>query len=1339
MLFIFWALTFRYSDKSKQSRYLCCIFQFGIVVGNRSLQARFLFAFAKKMFFKLGESLRKRLGIAASVSDEEKEAIAQIKALEARAQSLSKLNLGPSETQIVRRGVGYRCDMCYETEFAPSPESAAKGDKFERFHCHNCSEFVTSYDLCARCLKQHDETHRFSRSPNVQVELLGFDNVNETLMNRFEAFHERILFFLPPDEQEEHDNESDDDSNIDDDQLTAEQRVRKRARDQHVSLVSTRRYVTYGEMYERVLNAMAGLRHSLHATTEVLHDAGGCDKTMVALVARNSLEWIVSDYALLFGGFVSATIDCGMDAASMAAILARVQPATLMCSSGMLAPMMRAIDASQCGDVIGLVVVLDECNMADACAALADDATFACLKVASLANIEHMGALLRTSPSKSRAAASSSTSSGAASTSWMCTPVKREPTDLVSLINSSGSTGLPKSVMMIDSQLRSHAGAASGSFEGPIVSFLSAPLALATARFSTLMVIGNGGSVVIFSHRNMALLFEEMRAAAPSSFSAPPSVFNKVHSNFMVRFDVASKLLRRRHTNDDDEDDDVESKVRTLREQLLDDVVVGFGHRLQTVGTGGAKPSEVLMAWLRETFEARGIVVYESYGSTEVGSIAVNGRKAPNITVKIKSVPELGYSGKEVPFARGELWVRAMLRSGGYFDDANSTASNFDDDGFFNSGDIVEYDAETQRITVLDRTKNFVKLAQSVFVSPEKVEGICLASPLVHQIWVHGSIDHTFLLAVVVPTELLSTRRIRGIGVDNGDDGAKAASSSSTSTSSIGGDTYCCEILLQEMARLGELAGLQSFEVPRGVIVDRSLEFSPENGLLTGSSKPRRLALRKHYQVQLDALFEELGANDGVRRYEEMLRLMLGLDDTVVGQSLADQGLDSVRLVQLQRSVADSVDLGKLLPNELLFRPDTSVQSLARYLAGGHDDDDNDEHVDWHAQIANDAQLFVRDDDDDNDDDGQQDAATLLLTGATGFLGVFLLRQVCVSEAYEQHRIACLVRAPDGNAAAERLRHTAAHYRLTSSIDWQRIDALAGDLAAPKLGVADECYASLLANVDVVIHCGAAVNGLKPYSALRGANVEGTRSALQLAATSRRRATFLHISTLSTLSSGAAGRDERATPRVALLSASNGYASSKSVAELVVADAVERGLIDRRRAIIVRPGAISACASPAIAPPLSNSSDFLSKFLRAIVHMRSAPALEQRFEMTPVDQCSAAIVQMLTIDDDQQEEGEQRPRVYHIVSGGQQSPAMNDLYAAASSEIAIVAFDQWRQALFDDNSSNPLFPLLAYFRGIGFPNAPGTFSDAETQSKLSIHLNASDADYLKSLINHLDS
>ncbi|MFF8293484.1 amino acid adenylation domain-containing protein [Streptomyces sp. NPDC016309] len=244
------------------------------------------------------------------------------------------------------------------------------------------------------------------------------------------------------------------------------------------------------------------------------------------------------------------------------------------------------------------------------------------------------------------------------------------------------------------------------------------------------------------------------------------------------------------------------------------------------------------------------------------------------------------------------------------------------------------------------------------------------------------------------------------------------------------------------------------------------------------------------------------------------------------------------------------------------------------------------------------------------------DPGHVLLTGATGFLGAFLLRDLLDRTGGVVH---CLVRAGDRAAADKRLRVTLERYGLWDDSRAHRVVAVPGDLALPRLGLAPDRFDRLARTVDVVFHAGAEVNLAYGYERLAAANVGGTAEVLRLAA-AHRTVPVHHVSTVGVFppSGPPAGRVPPGHPLgdVALLR--NGYAESKWVAETLVARARERGL----PVTVYRPTRIAGSSTTGAC----QTSDFLWLLVKGCVEAGLAPGdYMSDFDLVPVDHVSGAI------------------------------------------------------------------------------------------------------------------
>jgi amino acid adenylation domain-containing protein/thioester reductase-like protein len=243
----------------------------------------------------------------------------------------------------------------------------------------------------------------------------------------------------------------------------------------------------------------------------------------------------------------------------------------------------------------------------------------------------------------------------------------------------------------------------------------------------------------------------------------------------------------------------------------------------------------------------------------------------------------------------------------------------------------------------------------------------------------------------------------------------------------------------------------------------------------------------------------------------------------------------------------------------------------------------------------------------------------IFLTGATGYLGAFLLRDLLRQTRAE---IFCLVRSATVAEGKGRLRKSLEAYGLWDEDLGERIWVVPGDLSRPLLGLSRERFNELAARVDAVFHNGALVNMVSPYEALKAANVFGTREVLWLACQSKPKPVH-YVSTVSVFDA-ANRRDGRAILEQDSLDHGGrlvgGYAQSKWVAEKLVVMARDRGL----PVAIYRPGRIIGSAATGVWSP----DDFLCGLIKACVELGMAPDLDLPVEVVPVEYVSGAVVRL---------------------------------------------------------------------------------------------------------------
>ncbi|MDT0572596.1 non-ribosomal peptide synthetase [Streptomyces sp. DSM 3412] len=311
----------------------------------------------------------------------------------------------------------------------------------------------------------------------------------------------------------------------------------------------------------------------------------------------------------------------------------------------------------------------------------------------------------------------------------------------------------------------------------------------------------------------------------------------------------------------------------------------------------------------------------------------------------------------------------------------------------------------------------------------------------------------------------------------------------------------------------------------------------------------------------------------------------------------------------------------------------------------------------------------------------------ILLTGATGFVGAFLLAELLQRTSARVH---CLVRARTDAEAGERLTGALRRYGidLGPAPDEARLHVVRGDLAAGDLGLDPSDWAGLRERVDTIVHSGAHVHHLSPYDRLKPANVEGTRTLLRLAAEGRHKA-FHHLSTLGVFGLGQNSRLVREDSPIdgEKHPFGNGYAASKWVADRLVERAFERGAAGG----IHRLGRIWAhTATGAV-----SADDMFSRLLTSCAALGcypTGPDLEEA--LLPVDVLARAVVGLMLT-------GTGTARVHHLhhprtVGAGVFMSGYDRTRGTVSEAVPLTEWlDRLRRAS-EQGQDLPILPYQAY-------------------------------------------
>ncbi|MBD2728264.1 thioester reductase domain-containing protein [Nostoc sp. FACHB-892] len=306
----------------------------------------------------------------------------------------------------------------------------------------------------------------------------------------------------------------------------------------------------------------------------------------------------------------------------------------------------------------------------------------------------------------------------------------------------------------------------------------------------------------------------------------------------------------------------------------------------------------------------------------------------------------------------------------------------------------------------------------------------------------------------------------------------------------------------------------------------------------------------------------------------------------------------------------------------------------------------------------------------------------IFLTGGTGFLGAFLIRELLQETNAD---IYCLVRAANAEEGKSKLQKNLEQYAIWQEEFNSRIIPIVGDLSLPLLGVGSEQFQTLATNIDTIYHSGALLNYVFPYSALKAANVLGTQEVLRLACQVKVKPVH-YVSSVAVFESTAyAGKvvkeqDEFNHWEGIYL----GYSQTKWVAEKLVKIARDRGL----PVTIHRPPLISGDSKTGIC----NTHDFINLMTKGCLQMGYFPDVDYMLDMSPVDYVSKAIVYL----------SRQKESIGKAFNLQHPQPVslkiLVEWIRSFGYSVEMIPYEKWQSELINNVTSadNPLYTLRPF-------------------------------------------
>ncbi|XP_074264987.1 long chain acyl-CoA synthetase 4-like [Silene latifolia] len=439
--------------------------------------------------------------------------------------------------------------------------------------------------------------------------------------------------------------------------------------------------------------------------------------------------------------------------------------------------------------------------------------------------------------------------------------VKKEKTDICTIMYTSGTTGDPKGVLLSNESIVtmvigviSFLDSAKEKLRANDVYLSYLPLAHIFDRVIEEAIIAHGGKIG-FWRGDIKYLLEDIAALQPTIFCAVPRVLDRIYSGLQEKLRAGSLLKRKLFGFA------YSSKFNSMKKgtshseaaPIFDKIVFNkvkeaLGGKVRLILSGAAPLATHVETFLRVVaccYVIQGYGLTETCAGTfasvpnELQMLGTVGPPVPNVDVCLESVPDMGYDAL-ASTPRGEVCIRGKTLFSGYFKREDLTKEVLVD-GWFHTGDVGEWQPDGS-LKIIDRKKNIFKLSQGEYVAVENLENIYGLCSAIDSIWVYGNSLQSYLVGVANPNKGALERWAEANDIHE-------------DFESLCVNPKAKEYIREELSKIGKEKKLRGFEIMKAVHLD-PIPFDIERDLLTPTYKKKRPQMLKYYQNVVDEMYK---------------------------------------------------------------------------------------------------------------------------------------------------------------------------------------------------------------------------------------------------------------------------------------------------------------------------------------------------------------------------------------------------------------------------------------------------------------------------------------------------